>query len=101
MKDNHQPHSGPQPEALPVTDDTTPVATPEVNPPVIPVNEAVATPDVNPSVAPVNEAPESAPAPSAPDLSLWELMRADLPDTPADDSSKILSNPRPSIWDLP
>ena len=85
MKDNHQPHSGPQPEALPVTDDTTPVATPDVNPPVIPVNEA----------------PESAPAPSAPDLSLWELMRADLPDTPADDSSKILSNPRPSIWDLP
>ncbi len=81
MKDNPQPHSDPQPRDLPVTDDTAPVAAPDVNPPV----------------APVNEAPESAPAPSAPDLSLWELMRADLPDTPADDSSKILSNPRPSL----
>lgn len=85
MKDNPQPHSDPQPEALPVIEDTAPVTPPDVNLPV----------------APVNEAPESAPAPSAPDLSLWELMRADLPDTPADDSSKILSNPRPSIWDLP
>lgn len=85
MKDNPQPLSDPQPLDLPVTDDTTPVAAPNVNPPV----------------APVNEAPESAPAPSAPDLSLWELMRADLPYTPADNSSKILSNPRPSIWDLP
>lgn len=85
MKDNPQPHSYPQPEALPVTDDTTPATAPDVNPPVTPVNEP----------------PASAPVPSAPDLSLWELMRADLPDTPADDSSKILSNPRPSIWDLP
>ncbi len=85
MKDNPQPLYDPQPRDLPVTDDTTPVTPPDVNAPVTPVNEV----------------PESAPATSAPDLSLWELMRADLPDTPADDSSKILSNPRPSIWDLP
>lgn len=92
MKDNPQPHSGPQPEA---------VTPPEVNQPIAPGNEPVAAPNVNPPVTPGNEPPESAPAPCAPDLSLWELMRADLPDTPADDSSKILSNPRPSIWDLP
>lgn len=85
MKDNPQPLSDPQPRDLPATEDTAPATAPDVNPPV----------------APVNETPESAPAPSAPNLSLWELMRADLPDTPADDSSKILSNPRPSIWDLP
>lgn len=76
MKDNSQPQPDPKTEVRPQ---------PEANPPVTPGNEASASP-----------APHT-----VPELSLWELMRADMPGAPVDDSSRVLANHRPSIWDLP
>ena len=40
------------------------------------------------------------PCASVPQLSLWELMRKDVDPEPEDATSRVLTNPRPSIWDL-
>lgn len=95
MKDNSQPQPDPKTEVRPQLDPKTevrpqpeapaPTTTPGSNPPVTPGNEALASP-----------APHT-----VPELSLWELMRADMPGAPVDDSSRVLANHRPSIWDLP
>lgn len=84
------------------TETTVPDPTPEVKSSPADVNDAIPGHVAN-TVVPDTVTPEPKVTTQAPDLTLWELMRADLPstDTGDDDSSRILSNPRPSIWDLP
>lgn len=85
MKENSQLQPDPKTEVRPQPEVTAPASTPETTP----------------SVPTGNDAPAS-PAPhTVPELSLWELMRADMPGSPVDDSSRVLANHRPSIWDLP
>ena len=55
------------------------------------------------TTAPAAPAEPAAPAP--PKLTLWELMRKDVPPEPDDDdedddTDRVLSNPRQSIWDI-
>lgn len=56
--------------------------------------------------APSSPAPPAEPAaPAPPKLTLWELMRKDVPPEPddddeEDDTDRVLSNPRQSIWDI-
>lgn len=83
MKNTETPPPSPRLEVRPQPE--APATTPESNPPVTPGTEAPASP-----------APHT-----VPELSLWELMRADMPGAPVDDSSRVLANHRPSIWDLP
>lgn len=56
-----------------------------------------------PTSSPAAPAEPAAPAP--PKLTLWELMRKDVPPEPdddddEDDTDRVLSNPRQSIWDI-
>lgn len=63
------------------------------------MNEEKLPPDESPTPT---ATPQPGPAPgSPPDLSLWELMRASCTPTEKDDtSSRVLTNIRPSIWDI-
>jgi len=56
-----------------------------------------ALPDPTASTAQATDVTTSAHEPS---LTLWELMRKDVDPTPSDAASRVLSNPRPSIWDI-
>ncbi|MCM1052278.1 MAG: hypothetical protein NC349_09975 [Paenibacillus sp.] len=85
MKNTETPPPSPRPEVRPQPEAPAPSTTPGSNPPVTPGNET-----------PASQAPHT-----VPELSLWELMRADMPGAPVDDSSRVLANHRPSIWDLP
>lgn len=65
-------------------------------------------PDENPEVTATTPptAPDKGAAPEikvsdTPKLTLWELMRKDVtPVPPDDDTDRVLTNLRPSIWDL-
>lgn len=63
------------------------------------MNEEKLPPDESPTPT---ATPQPGPAPgSPPDLSLWELMRASGTPTEKDDTlSRVLTNIRPSIWDI-
>lgn len=45
-------------------------------------------------------APHDAATIPPPQLNLFELMRKDADPSDTDDNERVLTNPRPSIWDL-
>lgn len=100
MKDKSQPQPDSKTEARPQPEATAPATSPESNPPESTTPKST-KPENNQPVTPGNEAPASPEHHTVPELSLWELMRADMPGAPVDDSSRVLANHRPSIWDLP
>ena len=80
---------------------TDPVTSTEVT--ETPVPDTPAAPDPAPPASP--QEPDPAPPtsqqpPEPPALTLWELMRKDAAPTLSDAASRVLSNPRPSIWDI-
>lgn len=88
----------PAPVAAPsaaASDTPSPATNPLPDPADTPAPPATDTP-----CEPLPAPDQPSPCASVPQLSLWELMRKDVYPEPDDATSRVLTNPRPSIWDL-